>query len=135
MFPIRNGLKQEVLYRHCFSTLLLSMPLGCSGKPDGLKLKGMHHILGGSVHTVKENAEALLVASKEIGLEVNADKTKYMVMSRDQNVGRSHDMNNLWKGGRAEIFGNNLNKSKFYSGRYTLRTAIFSSISQIINSK
>ena len=38
------------------------------------------------MHTVKENAEALVVAGKEIGLEVNADKTKYMVMSRDQNV-------------------------------------------------
>jgi hypothetical protein len=46
--------------------------------------------LGGSVHTVKENAEVLLFATKEIGLEVNADKTKYMIMSRDQNVGRSH---------------------------------------------
>jgi len=33
-------------------------------------------ILGGSVHTVKENAEALLIASKEIGIEVNADKAK-----------------------------------------------------------
>jgi hypothetical protein len=39
---------------------------------------------------VKENAEALLVATKEIGLEVNADKTKYMVMSRDRNAGRGH---------------------------------------------
>ena len=47
-------------------------------------------ILGGSVHTVKENAEALVVATKETGLEVNADKTKYMVMSRDQNAGRGH---------------------------------------------
>ena len=47
-------------------------------------------MLGGSVHNVKENAEALIVASKETGLEVNADKTKYMVMSRDQNAGRSH---------------------------------------------
>jgi len=46
-------------------------------------------MLGGSVHTVKENAEALVVASKEIGLEVNADKTKYVVMSRDQDAGRS----------------------------------------------
>jgi len=42
--------------------------------------------LGGSVHTVKENAETLLVATTEIGLEVNADKTKYMVMSRDRNM-------------------------------------------------
>jgi hypothetical protein len=45
-----------------------------------------------SVQTVKENAEALVVATKEIGLEVNADKTKYMVMARDQNAGRSHRM-------------------------------------------
>ena len=54
----------------------------------------MSNILGGSVHTVKENAEALVVATKEIGLEVrvNADKTKYMIMSRDQNAGRSHSM-------------------------------------------
>ena len=49
-------------------------------------------MLGGSVHTVKENAEALIVASKEIGLEGNADKTKHMVMSRDQNAGQSHCM-------------------------------------------
>jgi hypothetical protein len=41
--------------------------------------------LGGSALTVKENAEALVVATKETGLEVNADKTKYMIMSRDQN--------------------------------------------------
>jgi len=52
------------------------------------------NILGGRVHTVKENAEALIVASKETGLEVNADKTKYMVMSRDQNAGQSHSMKN-----------------------------------------
>ena len=59
-----------------------------------MKLNGTHqllvygddgNILGGSVHTIKEKAEALLVASKETELEVNADKTKYIVMSRDQN--------------------------------------------------
>jgi len=47
-------------------------------------------MLGGSVRTVKENAEALIVASKGIGLEVNADKTKYIGMSGDQNAGQSH---------------------------------------------
>jgi hypothetical protein len=41
---------------------------------------------------IKENAEALLVASKEIGLEVNADKTKCMVMSRDQTAGQIYHM-------------------------------------------
>jgi len=49
--------------------------------------------LGVSIHTVKQNAESLMVASNETALEVNAYKTKYMVMSRDQNVGRSHNMN------------------------------------------
>jgi hypothetical protein len=34
------------------------------------------------------------VARKEIGLEVNAEKTKYMVMSRDQNAGRNYSMKN-----------------------------------------
>jgi hypothetical protein len=50
------------------------------------------NILGRSVHTIKKNTEALVIASKEIGLEVNADKTKYMVTSQDQNAGRSHDI-------------------------------------------
>ena len=36
--------------------------------------------------------EALLVATKEIGLEVNVDKIKYMVMSRDRNAGRGHSV-------------------------------------------
>ena len=66
---------------------------------DGLNLNCTHQLLvyaddanmlGGNVHTAKENAETLKVASREFGLEVNADKTKYMIMSRDQNEGRSH---------------------------------------------
>ena len=48
--------------------------------------------LGGSIHTIEKNAEALVVASKEIGLEVNADKTKCMIMSQDKNEGRSHSI-------------------------------------------
>ena len=52
----------------------------------------MRGILGGSIHTIKENAEALVVVNKETGTEVNADKTKYVVMSRDQNAGRSHSI-------------------------------------------
>ena len=50
------------------------------------------NILAGSIYTLKENAEALLAATREIGLEVSADKTKYMFMSRDQNTGRIHSV-------------------------------------------
>jgi hypothetical protein len=48
--------------------------------------------LGGNVHAVQKNIEALIAAAKEIGLEVNANKTKYIVMSRDQNAGRNHNI-------------------------------------------
>jgi len=48
------------------------------------------NILGGRIHSLEENAEALVAPTREIVLEVSADKTKYMVMSRDQNAGRIH---------------------------------------------
>jgi hypothetical protein len=44
------------------------------------------NIFGGCVCTI-ENTEALIVAGKVFGPEVNADVSKYMVMSRDQNAG------------------------------------------------
>ena len=51
---------------------------------DGLKLNGSHqclayadNVLGGSLHTIQENTEALILGSKDNGLEVNTDKTKY----------------------------------------------------------
>jgi len=56
---------------------------------DGLKLNGTHqllvyaddvNILGRSTQTIKKNTDTIVVARKENGLEVNADKTKYMVM-------------------------------------------------------
>ena len=63
---------------------------------DGLKLSGTHQLLvyASDVnifewkHTYyKKNTEALVVASKETELGVNADKTKNMVISRYQNAG------------------------------------------------
>jgi hypothetical protein len=78
------------------------MPLGkVKVNQDGLKLNGTHqllayaddvNILGGSVPTVTENSVASVFASKENGLEVNADKYKYMFLSRNQNVGRSQSV-------------------------------------------
>jgi sorting nexin-29 len=66
---------------------------------EGLKLNGTHqllvyaddvNILGGIIHSAKKNADDLVIASKETGLEINNEKTKYMVMSRNQNGGQNH---------------------------------------------
>jgi len=103
MFHIRNGLKQGV----ALSPLLFSCALeyvigeGAHISQDGLKLNGTHqllvyaddvNILDGFVPTLQTNTGALLVGSMEIGLEVNADKTKCMVVSRDQNARQSHNI-------------------------------------------
>jgi len=101
-FPIRNGLKQgDALSPLLFNFALVWAIRRVEVNQYGLRLNGTHQLLayaddvnifGGSIRAVKENAEALVVAAKEIGLEVNADKTKYMVMSRGQNAARTHSM-------------------------------------------
>jgi hypothetical protein len=48
--------------------------------------------LGRSARSIKKNAETLVGASKETAIEVNADKTKNMLMPQDQNAGRSHSI-------------------------------------------
>ena len=78
-----------------FNFALLYVIRRVQANQDGLKLNGTHqlvvyaddvNILGGSVHTIKKNTEALVVAIKKVCLEVNAGKTKYILMSRDQNA-------------------------------------------------
>ena len=102
IFAIRSDLKQvnavsPLLFSFAFNYAIRRVQLN----QDGLKLNETHqllvyasdvNILGGRVRTVKRNTEALVFARNETGLEVNADKTKYMVMSRDQNAGRSHSI-------------------------------------------
>jgi coproporphyrinogen III oxidase-like Fe-S oxidoreductase len=43
-----------------------------------------------NIHTIKKNTQVLLDASKEVGLEVNPEKTKYMLMSSYQKAGQKH---------------------------------------------
>ena len=83
-FPIRNGPKQgDALSPLLFNFALEYAIRRVQVNRDGLKLNGTHQMLayadnvnklGGSIHTLRENAEALVAATRKIGLEVIADK-------------------------------------------------------------
>ena len=101
MFPISYVLKRgDALSPLIFNFALEYAIRRVQVNQDGLKFNGTHqlsvyadvNILSGSVHTVKKNTANLLFGSKEIGLEVNADKTKHKVMFRNQNAGRSQNI-------------------------------------------
>jgi late competence protein required for DNA uptake (superfamily II DNA/RNA helicase) len=94
----------------------------------GLKLYGTHqlliyaddvNLLGDNIDAIKKNMETLFDGSKEVGLEVNTEKTKYMLLSRHQNAGQSYYIkipNRCFENVPKFRFGSNYNKSKPDSG-------------------
>jgi hypothetical protein len=88
-------LKEDVLWPWRLNFALKYATGKTQANQEGLKLNGTQQLLAcaddvnilcGSTHTKKKSTEALVTASKETGLEVNAEKTKYVIMSRDQNA-------------------------------------------------
>jgi hypothetical protein len=96
-FLIQNGLKQvDALTPLLFNFALEYVIRKVQENQVGLKLNGIHqflayaddvNLLGENIDTINRNTETLTDVSKVVGLEVNVEKTKYMLMSRDQNAG------------------------------------------------
>jgi hypothetical protein len=95
-FPIQNGLKQgDALLPLLFNFALKHAIRKVQENQAGLKLNRTHqllvyadyiNLLDNSINTIKENTETLVHASSVVGLEINAEKTKYMTMSHRLNL-------------------------------------------------
>jgi hypothetical protein len=102
-FPIQIGLKQG----DALSPLVLNFPLEYAIRrvqenQVGLKINETYHLLayaddvnllGDTTGTIKKNTETLIDDRKEVGLEINVENIKYMLLPCHQNVGQNQDIN------------------------------------------
>jgi hypothetical protein len=101
-FPVQNGLKQwDALSPLLFNVALEYAIRKVQENQVGLKLNLTHQLLayaddvtllGDDIDTININPETVIDASKEVSLEVNVEKTKYMLVSCYRNADRNEDI-------------------------------------------
>jgi hypothetical protein len=115
LFPIRNPYAYQV----------------------GLKLNGTHqlsayaddmNLLGDNIDTINKNTRTLIDAIKEVGIEVNVEKTKYMLVTQDQNAGQNREIKI-----RNRLF-ENVSQFKYLETRVTNQNLIPEEIKRRLNS-
>jgi hypothetical protein len=103
----------------------------------GLKLNGAHqllayaddlNLLGNNIDTIKKNTEFLIDACKKVGLEINVDKSKYMLLSRHQNVSKYRDIK------IANRSFENVSQLKYFGTTVTNKNLIQEEIKKKLNS-
>ena len=119
-FPIHCGLKQG----DALSPLLFNFALDYAIRRVqenriGLNMNEKYQLLvyaddvnmlGKNLQTTMINTEIFIKASKDIGLEVNSDETKYMITSRQQNIVQNQNIVISFDKWKVQIPGSNGNK-------------------------
>jgi hypothetical protein len=137
-FHIQNGLKQgNALSPLLFNFVLEYAIRKVQENQVGPKLNGTHrlmayaddvNLLGDNIDTIEKNNETLIDASKEVGLEINVEKTKYMLLSRQENVCENRDIKT------ANRSTENVSQFKYFGTTVTNQNLIQEEIKRRLNS-